>query len=104
MASNPVFRSVLLAASALVMGGCASQPEGSLLETKFQRAARQYDVNFLYRGQAVYCNRGATRSLPMAECVTEPQLRARVENSMRSRNTSSGNSTPAGAGQGYLGD
>jgi hypothetical protein len=104
MARSRAFHAVLLAASVLVMGGCASQPEGSLVEKKFQRAAKHYEVNFLYEGQGVYCKRGATRSLPLTQCVTESQLRAQVENSLRSRGTSSGSAVPAGAGQGYLGD
>jgi len=86
MASNHVFRSVLLAAGVLLVAACASQPEGSLLETKFQRAAKQYDRTYQYQGQVVYCKRGATRSLPPTECVYESALRLQVENMHRSRN------------------
>ena len=103
MASHRVFGSILLAVGVLVAGGCASRPEGSLLETKFQRAANTYDYALPYQGQTVYCNRGGTRSLPLQDCVTEAQLRANVENAHRSRNPSSGNSTPMGAGQGMIG-
>jgi len=87
MASNRVFRSALLAASVLVMAACASQPEGSLLEMKFERAANQYDQKYQYQGQVVYCMRGATRSLPPTECITESALRLQVENMQRSRNS-----------------
>jgi hypothetical protein len=86
MASNRVFRSVLLGASVLAMAGCAAQPEGSLLEMKFERAARQYDRTYQYKGQTVYCMRGATRSLPPTECITESALRLQVDLNQRSRN------------------
>ena len=102
MARNSVFRSVLLAAGALLMGACASQPDSwpgtaavpgtaaapaptPLLEKKFQQAAKQYD-KYQHEGQVVYCKRGATRSLPPTECITESALRLQVENMQRSRN------------------
>jgi hypothetical protein len=105
MARNLVFRSVLLAAGALLMGACASQPEGSLLETKFQRAAKQYDQTYQYQGQVVYCMRGATLSLPPTECITEAALRQQVEDMHMSRNlvTRGGpqyvGTVPGGSGQ-----
>jgi hypothetical protein len=86
MASNRVLRSVLLGTSVLVMAACASQPQQSLLDKKFERAARQYDQKYLYQGQVVYCMRGATRSLPPTECITESALRMQVDNTQRSRN------------------
>jgi hypothetical protein len=87
MATNSVFRSILLATGILLIGACSSQPkEGSLLEMKFQRAAKQYDQMYLYQGQTVYCMRGATRSLPPTECITEAALRLQVDNTQRSRN------------------
>jgi hypothetical protein len=84
MTSNRVIRSLLLATGVLLAGGCASRPEGSLLETKFQRAASTYDYALPYKGTTVFCNRGATRSLPLENCVTEAQLRAQVEDAHRS--------------------
>jgi hypothetical protein len=104
MATSRVFRSILLAAGVLAMAGCASRPEGSLLETKFQRAANSYDYALPYQGTTVYCNRGATRSLPLDGCVTETQLRAQVENAHMGRGTASGRSPPAGVGQGMIGN
>jgi hypothetical protein len=87
MATNHVFRSVLVAAGVLLMAGCATQPGYmSLQEKLFQREANNYDAQFLYEGQKVYCKRGATRSLPYRECVTETALRLRVENHHRDRN------------------
>jgi hypothetical protein len=95
MAGNCVFRSVLLAAGVLLIAACASQPTSSpaaasvptpLLEMKFQRAARHYDRKYQYQGQLVYCKRGATRSLPPTECITEAALRLQVENFHKSRN------------------
>lgn len=86
MATNRIFGSVLLAASVLMVAACATQPEGSLLEMKFQRAAKQYDRVYQYEGQKVYCMRGATRSLPPTECITESALRLRVDNTQRTRN------------------
>src|SRR5262245_59070049 len=100
MDRNRTFHSVLLAAGVLLLAACASPPKGSLLETKFQRAAKNYE-QFQYRGQTIYCQRTGTRSMPYA-CLTESQLRLQVENYHRSRSTSSGSSVPAGAGQGGI--
>jgi len=95
MASNRVFHSVLLAAGVLLMAACTSQPVSSpatasvptpLLEMKFQRAARHYDRQYEHEGQVVYCKRGATRSLPPTECITESALRLQVENTQKTRN------------------
>jgi outer membrane biogenesis lipoprotein LolB len=86
MATNQVFRSVLLACGALLIGACASQPASSpLLEKKFQREANNYQ-KFEHEGQAVYCKRGATKSMPLTDCITERGLRLQVENFQRSRN------------------
>jgi len=96
MARNRVFRSVLLAAGVLLIAACASQPVSSparesvptpLLEMKFQRAAKQYDRQYQHEGQIVYCKRGATRSLPPTECITETALRLQVENYQTMRNS-----------------
>lgn len=86
MAKTRVFRSVVLVPGVVLIAACASQPEGSLLETKFQRAAQQYDQKYQYQGQVVYCMRGATRSLPPTECITESALRLQVEDMQGSRN------------------
>lgn len=95
MASNRIFRSILVASGVLLIGACASQPVSSpaspsastpLLEKKFQRAVRQYDRTYQYQGQVVYCMKGATRSLPPTECITESALRLQVENFQKSRN------------------
>ena len=85
MASNSVFRFVLVASSVLLMAACASQPDGALLEKKFQRTAKQYQ-KYQHEGRLVYCKRGATRSLPPTECIYESALRLQVENTQRSRN------------------
>jgi hypothetical protein len=87
MAMNHVFRSLLLAAGVLLMAGCASQPGSIPLQEKlFQREANNYDAIFRYEGQKVYCKRGATRSLPYRECITESGLRRQVDNNRRHRN------------------
>ena len=104
MASNRVFRTFLLATGVALLGACASQPKGALLEKKFQRAANTYDYALPYQGQTVYCNRGPTRSLPLMNCVTETNLRAQVEDEHRSRGAFTGPpSAGAGAGTGTLG-
>lgn len=107
MAANRVLRSILLTAGALLIGACASQPASRpdgvtpLLEKKFQQAARHY-LKFQHEGQTVYCKKGATRSLPPADCITESALRLQVENYEKRRNT-----VPppvvAGTGQGGIG-
>jgi hypothetical protein len=86
MARNHVFRSILLAAGALFLAACATkQPEGTLLEKRFQQTAKHYQ-QYQYEGQIIYCKRGATRSLPPAECITEAGLRKRVEDYLTNRN------------------
>ena len=109
MASNHVFRSVLLASSVLLVGACASQPTStapapSLLEMKFQRVAQNYQ-KFSQEGQTVYCKKQKviTSNIPGTQCVTETQLRLQVESYERSRNTEIGRPIPAGAGQGSIG-
>ena len=102
MASNRVFHSVLLAAGVLLIAACASQPASTpdsaavpdaatswantpLLEKKFQRAVKHYQA-YQYEGQIIYCKRGATRSLPPTECITEAGLRKQVDTFERDRN------------------
>ena len=85
MAKNSILNSLLLAAGVLILGACASQPAStSLLEKKFEREASNY-LKFEHEGQAVYCKRGATRSM-LRECITERGLRLQVEEMQRSRN------------------
>lgn len=88
MATLRVLRSALLFSGVLLLAACAThaQPDGALLEKKFQRAAKQYDRVYQYEGQKVYCNRGATRSLPPTDCITEAGLRKQVETFERDRN------------------
>lgn len=85
MARHSVLHSVLLAAGVLLVGACASQPQGALLEKQFQQTAKHYD-KYQHEGQVVYCKRGATRSMPPTECITESALRLQVDNNQRSRN------------------
>ena len=56
----------------------------TLLEKKFQRAAKQYE-KFQHEGQTMYCQRTGTKSMPYT-CLTEAQLRQQVEEYERSRN------------------
>src|SRR5262245_45247440 len=103
MASNHVLRSVLLAAGVLLMAACASKPASApdtepdsamalaqdtspLIEKKFQRAVKYYDQKYQYEGQVVYCKRGATRSMPPTECITESALRRQLDDVQRTRN------------------
>ena len=56
----------------------------TLLEKKFQRAAKHYE-KFQHEGQTMYCQRTGTKSMPYT-CLTEDQLRQQVEEYERSRN------------------
>ena len=86
MRSHRVFPVCLLSAGVLVLAACAtSQPRGALLEKKFQQTAKYYD-KYQHEGQLVYCKRGATRSMPPVDCITESALRLQVENYQRTRN------------------
>jgi hypothetical protein len=101
MATNSVIRSILLATGVLLIAACATQPAATpgsasvpgtatswantpLLEKKFQREANNYQ-QYQFEGQTVYCQRGATRSMPKS-CFTEAALRKRVELFERDRN------------------
>ncbi|HET9473652.1 MAG TPA: HEAT repeat domain-containing protein [Steroidobacteraceae bacterium] len=59
----------------------------TLLEKKFQRAAKQYE-KYQHEGQTVYCKKEKTTmsNIPVTQCLTESQLRQQVENYERSRN------------------
>jgi outer membrane biogenesis lipoprotein LolB len=88
MSRKPVFRSILLAASALLMAACASQPAStsaatsSLLERRFLQAAQHYQ-RFQHEGQIVLCKKEpGTKN---TKCITETQLRLQVENEVRMR-------------------
>jgi hypothetical protein len=96
MGTSQVFRSVLLASGVLLIAACASHPvsspasatvPGPLLEKKFEIAAAQYQ-KFQHEGQTMYCRKEkvVTSAVPVAQCLTEPQLRLQVENSERWRN------------------
>jgi hypothetical protein len=56
----------------------------TLLEKKFQRAAKQYE-KFQHEGQTLYCQRTGTKSMPYT-CLTEAQLRSEVQSFERWRN------------------
>ena len=88
MASNHIVRSVLLAASVLLTGACASQPAGSLEEKYFQKEASHYQKFQQEDGQTVYCQSEprAASLIPHKWCITEANLRLRVEDARRSRN------------------
>jgi hypothetical protein len=90
MASKPVIRFVLPVAGALLMGACASQPEGSLSERYFQREASNY-LKFQHEGRTVYCQTGPQAASlipfdPNRRCISETALRQAVENYRRDRN------------------
>jgi outer membrane biogenesis lipoprotein LolB len=103
MATTRVIHSILLAAGVLLMTACASQPEGALLEKKFQQAAQHYQ-KFQHEGRTVYCKKEKvlTSAVPVTQCLSEAELRLRVENSERHRNAV-GRPLVAGAGQGGIG-
>ena len=93
MASNRVFRFVLVASGVLLMAACASQPDsttGSLDDKYFQKEAENY-LKFQHEGQTVYCQTEAhAASLipfnPNQRCISEAALRQAVENYRRDRN------------------
>lgn len=102
MASKHVFRSVLLAVGLLFMAGCASQrastaasaavpattpAAATLLEKKFQQAARSY-LKFQSVGKTVYCKKEkvTTSAIPVVQCLSESELRLQVEAFERWRN------------------
>ena len=108
MASNRVFGSALLASGVFLIAGCASQPAStvSLDDKYFEREADNYLVFLDDKGQKLYCQnvKYTTSYIPYKWCITETDLRELVEDRRRERNTFSGNSTPAGAGQGMIGN
>ena len=85
MARSRVIHSILFAASVILVSGCATQPEGALLQKKFEREANNY-MQYQHEGLTVYCKRGATKSLPPTDCITESALRLQVDNTQRTRN------------------
>jgi hypothetical protein len=89
MATNRIFPAVLLAAGALLIAACASQPASkvSLDEKYFQREANNY-LKFQHQGQTVYCQneRDVASLIPRKSCITESALRQRVGNSRTARN------------------
>ena len=108
MANNHVLRCVLLASSVLLFAACASQPlstSQSLDDLYFDREVQNYEAFQAKDGQIIYCqNEKHTAShIPYRMCISETNLRQLVEDSRRTRNTSSGTPIPAGAGQGMIG-
>jgi hypothetical protein len=89
MPNNRVSRTFSLFVGVLSIAACASQPVSApataLLERKFQIAARHYQ-SVQYKGQTVYCEKPATRTMPYKQCFTEAQLRREVESFERWRN------------------
>jgi hypothetical protein len=90
MTSSRVLNSALLAAGALLLAACASQPNkpGESLDDKyFQREANNYQ-KFEYDGQTVYCKSASNTAslIPLKHCIGEVALRQRVADSRRSRN------------------
>jgi len=96
MATNNVFRSVLVAAGLVLMAACASQPVSSpataaaptpLLEKKFERAVVHYQ-KYQHEGQVVYCKKEKRfmSNIPEMQCLSESQLRAEIESYERWRN------------------
>jgi len=94
MTKHPALPSVLLASGVLLMAACASQPEGSLADKQFQRAAKKYQ-KFERDGQTVYCMMANTRIVPQT-CLSEAELRKQVDDYERSRNAVSYTRSPPG--------
>jgi hypothetical protein len=112
MATIRVLRSVLLVTGAFLIAACATQPtptpahvesRGSLLDRKFEQAARHYR-KYLYQGQVVYCRKEKviTSAVPVLQCLRDAELRAQVENFQKRRNAVQPAVTP-GTGQGGIG-
>ncbi len=112
MAMKQPRQCVLLVAGVLLIAACATPPESSpvhaqptqsLLERKFQQAAKHYR-KYLYEGQVVYCRKEKviTSAVPVMQCLKESELRAQVENYQKRRNAVQPAVTP-GTGQGGIG-
>ena len=87
--AHRILGSTMLAASALLIAACASQPAATtaLDDRYFQREANNY-LKFEHEGQVVYCqnNPQSTALIAYKRCVTEAGLRQMVETLRRSRN------------------
>jgi hypothetical protein len=94
----------------IVIAGCSTQPipvasaGDTLLDKKFERAARHYQ-KFQHEGQVVYCTKEKpiTSSVPVTNCLSEPELREQVASYERWRNRAAPSSPRPGAGQGGIG-
>ena len=89
--AHRVLGSTLLAASALLIAACASQPTAtteSLDEKYFQREANKLS-KFVYEGQTVYCQTDSSIGslISHKRCISETALRQLVEDTRRSRNS-----------------
>jgi hypothetical protein len=111
MKARSVTPPVLLLAGAFLIAGCATQPhsasapaDGTLLDKKFERAAQHYE-KYQHEGQVVYCKKEKpiTSSIPVAYCLSEPELREQVASYERWRNRAAPSSPRPGAGQGGIG-
>jgi hypothetical protein len=96
MVRNRVFRAALLAAGVSLIAASALQAasppdpaetQTALLEKKFQQTAQSY-MKFQDKGEIVYCKKEKpiTSAIPAVQCLSESQLRLKVENRERSRN------------------
>jgi hypothetical protein len=109
MARVQVFRALLLASGALLIGACATQPaststaQPSLDDRYFEREARNFS-KFEHEGQVIYCQsiKNVTSLIPHKRCLTETALRQRVEQARRERNAVPA-PLVAGTGQGSIG-
>jgi hypothetical protein len=104
MASTHAYRCFLLAAGALIVAACATQPAShTLLDKKFERAAKHYD-KYQHEGQVVFCKKEKfiTTSIPTVRCLSEEQLRQEVASFERWRNPVARPVMP-GTGQGGIG-
>ena len=91
MTSKRVYLSLLLSASTLLVGACATQStsrSGSLDDRYFQTEVRNYQ-KLQHEGRVIYCQNQPTAAslVPYKGCITEAGLRLRVENARRARNT-----------------
>jgi hypothetical protein len=104
MREIPALRYLLLVAGTLTVAACTIQPPShTLLDKKFERAARHYD-KYQHEGQVVYCKKEKviTSAIPAVHCLSEDQLRQEVASFERWRNPVARPLMP-GTGQGGIG-
>jgi len=100
MTGTRVLLSLLVSASTLLAGACASQSASrseSLDDRYFQTEVRNYQ-KLQHEGRVIYCQNQPTAAslVPYKGCITETALRLRVENSRRARNTVAQTRVPPG--------